>query len=41
MMIEPDDAVIEAQKLLYDYLIIFTFILKLVDLWSPGINLSI
>lgn len=41
MMIEPDDAVIEAQKLLYDYLIIFTFILKLVDLWSSGINLSI
>lgn len=41
MMIGPDDAVIEEQKLLYDYLIIFTFILKLVDLWSSGINLSI
>ena len=41
MMIGTDDAVIEAQKLLYDYLIIFTFILKLVDLWSSGINLSI
>lgn len=40
-MIGPDDAEIEGQKLLYDYLIIFTFILKLVDLWSSGINLSI